>query len=243
MPLCWIFLLKRRRALSNVSFSPTRTSANRCSPPPTGISHRASGARPTGLDAGLTTVPKHVPREPPEHKRWSRAGQTPHRGRCGPYHRSVETLVDLLDGAAERYGDRPALRLRGDDESTEAWSYRELQLRSKVAAWRLRALGLEPGDRILTWSPSTPELPAAYFGAMRAGLVLVPLDLRMAPDAIERIAARADAKRLLIGTGRDAPDPREAGLASFPTTRLDELAAPADHTMPADWEALVGGWP
>src|SRR5829696_482790 len=28
MPDCWIFLLKRRRALSNVSFSPTRTSAN-----------------------------------------------------------------------------------------------------------------------------------------------------------------------------------------------------------------------
>src|SRR4051812_36622101 len=33
MPLCWIFLLKRRRALSNVSFSPTRTSANPGSPP------------------------------------------------------------------------------------------------------------------------------------------------------------------------------------------------------------------
>src|SRR5262245_33601861 len=29
MPLCWIFLLKRRSALSKVSFSPTRTSANR----------------------------------------------------------------------------------------------------------------------------------------------------------------------------------------------------------------------
>ena len=28
MPLCWIFLLKRRRAASKVSFSPTRTSAN-----------------------------------------------------------------------------------------------------------------------------------------------------------------------------------------------------------------------
>src|SRR6188472_1549174 len=33
MPLCWIFLLKRRRALSKVSFSPTRTSANLGSPP------------------------------------------------------------------------------------------------------------------------------------------------------------------------------------------------------------------
>src|SRR5665213_3132855 len=28
MPLCWIFLLNRRSALSKVSFSPTRTSAN-----------------------------------------------------------------------------------------------------------------------------------------------------------------------------------------------------------------------
>jgi long-chain acyl-CoA synthetase len=155
----------------------------------------------------------------------------------------METLVELVDEAAARYADRPALRLRGDDASTSAWSYAELARRSKVAAWRLRALGLEPGDRILTWSPSTPELPATYVGAMRAGLVLVPLDLRMAPDAIERIAARAEAKRLIVGTGRDAPDPREAGLASFPTTRLDELAAAPDDTLPDDWEAQVEAWP
>ena len=155
----------------------------------------------------------------------------------------MNTIVELIDSAAARYGDRPALGLRGDDESTASWSYRELARRSRIAAWRLRALGLEPGDRILTWSPSTPELPAAYFGAMRAGVVLVPLDLRMAPDAIERIAARAEAKRLLIGTGRDAPDPREAGLGSFPTTRLDELVAEPDESFPADWEAQVDAWP
>ena len=155
----------------------------------------------------------------------------------------METLIELLDRAAERFGDRPALGLRGDDDTTVAWSYRELARRSRIAAWRLRALGLASGDRILTWSPSTPVLPAVYFGAMRAGLVLVPLDLRMAPDAIERIAARAEAQRLIIGTGRDAPDPREAGLAHFPTTRLDELAAEVDETFPADWEAQVDGWP
>ena len=28
-----------------------------------------------------------------------------------------------------------------------------------------RAFGLRPGDRILTWSPSSPGLPAAYIGA------------------------------------------------------------------------------
>ena len=89
-----------------------------------------------------------------------------------------------------RYGERPALALRADDDTLHEWSYSELRRRSRIAAWRLRALGLEAGDRILTWSPATPELPAAYFGAMRAGVIYVPLDLRMAPDAIERVAAR-----------------------------------------------------
>ena len=142
--------------------------------------------------------------------------------------RGMETLIDLLDEAARRYGERPALGLRGDDDATVTWSYAELLRRSRIAAWRLRALGLEAGERILTWSPSTPELPAVYFGAMRAGLVLVPLDLRMAPDAIERIAARAEAKRLIVGTGRDAPDPREAGLAIVP----DDAPGHADRRSP-----------
>jgi long-chain acyl-CoA synthetase len=159
------------------------------------------------------------------------------------YHPCVDTLVDLLERAATRYGDRPALGMRGDDDAVVTWSYRELLRRSRVAAWRLRALGLNDGDRILTWSPSTPELPAVYFGAMRAGLVLVPLDLRMAPDAIERIAARADAGRLVVGTGRDAPDPREAGLGTFPTTLLHELIAEPDASFPVDWEAQLDSWP
>jgi long-chain acyl-CoA synthetase len=160
-----------------------------------------------------------------------------------PYHPRVETLVELLEGAAARYGERPALGLRGDDDSTVSWSYTEVLRRSRIAAWRLRGLGLQAGDRVLTWSPSTPELPAAYFGAMRAGLVLVPLDLRMAPDAIERIAERAQAKRLIVGTGRDAPDPREAGLQTFPTTHLGDLTTDPDDTFPADWEAQLEVWP
>ena len=156
---------------------------------------------------------------------------------------AMTTLLDLFDSAVERFGDRPALALDGDVGSAMSWTYRELGLRSRLAAWRLRAAGLEPGDRILTWSPATPRLPAAYFGAMRAGLVLVPLDLRMAPDAIERIAVRAEAKRLILGAGPDAPDPRGAGLAEFPTTGLDELTADADETFPTDWEQQLAAWP
>ncbi len=114
--------------------------------------------------------------------------------------------------------------------------------RSRLAAWRLRALGLTPGDRVLTWSPSTPALPAAYFGSMYARLIFVPLDARMAPDTINRIVHRSGATRLLLGTGRDAPDPREAGLERFPTTPVDALSADPDGSLPADWEAQVAAW-
>jgi long-chain acyl-CoA synthetase len=153
------------------------------------------------------------------------------------------TLLELFDQAAARFADRPALALAGDDAEAMAWSYRELKRRSGIAAWRLRALGLTAGDRVLTWSPSTPDLPAVYFGAMRARLVLVPLDLRMAPDAIERIAGRADARRLLLGSGRDAPDPTDAGLQQFPTTTIASLTAEPDDGFPPDWEAQLDAWP
>jgi long-chain acyl-CoA synthetase len=149
----------------------------------------------------------------------------------------------MLDEAVATNGPKAALSLRLDDGTTIHWTYRDLDRRSRLAAWRLRARGLEPGDRVLTWSPSTPELPATYFGAMRAGLILVPLDLRMSADAVEGVVAASGAKHLILGTGRDAPDPREAGLERFPTTTVDAIAAEADATIPADWEARMAAWP
>ncbi len=152
------------------------------------------------------------------------------------------TLLDLLEASAATYGPKNALGLRRDDGTAFHWSYAELLRRSRLAAWRLRALGLEPGDRVLTWSPSTPALPAAYFGAMYARLVFVPLDARMAPDTITRIVERSGAVRLILGTGRDAPDPSEVGLERFPTTQVEDLSAEPDATFPADWEAQQAAW-
>jgi long-chain acyl-CoA synthetase len=155
----------------------------------------------------------------------------------------METLIDLLEDAATRFAATPALGLRMDDGTTWHWTAAEVARRSRIAAWRLRALGLQPGDRVLTWSPSTPALPAAYFGCMYAGLIFVPLDARMAPDTVARIVDKSGAVRLLLGSGRDAPDPGEVGLETFPTTIVDDLSADPDDTFPADWEAQVQAWP
>ncbi len=153
------------------------------------------------------------------------------------------TLLDLLDTAVRRYEARNALSLRRDDGTTTHWTYRELGRRARIAAWRLHALGLQPGDRVLTWSPSTPALPAAYFGAMFNRLIYVPLDQRMSAEAIERIRVKSGAARLLVGTGRDAPDPSAVGMGDFPTTTIEDLCADPDTTFPPDWEAQVDAWP
>ncbi|HLB44330.1 MAG TPA: AMP-binding protein [Candidatus Limnocylindrales bacterium] len=173
-----------------------------------------------------------------------------------PDPRTFDSLLDLIEDAATRYAGRVQLALRTDDGLHLPWSAADVNHHAKLVAWRLRRLGLKPGDRLLTWSPSTPALPAIYFGAMRAGVVVVPLDLRMAPDVLQRIAASADASWVAVGTGLDAPDPQAGGLAHLNIRTIDWLAAePAhenaaatdegglDDPFPADWEAQVDSWP
>jgi long-chain acyl-CoA synthetase len=133
--------------------------------------------------------------------------------------------------------------LRTDDGVELPWSAAEMRRRSLLAAWRLRARGLQPGDRLLTWSPSTPRLPAVYWGAMRAGVIVVPLDLRMTTGVITRISARAETQWLAVDSGLDAPDPASVGLDHFTVWRLEELVADPDEAFPADWEAQAAAWP
>ena len=169
---------------------------------------------------------------------------------------TFDSLLDLLDDASTRYAGKRQLALRTDDGLQLPWTAADLKYRSKLAAWRLRRLGLQPTDRLLTWSPSTPALPAVYYGAMRAGLVIVPLDLRMAPDVILRIAQKSDARWLAVGTGLDAPDPASAGFDNVAVRTVDWLTSdPAhqnaaatdeggpDDPFPDDWERQVDSWP
>jgi long-chain acyl-CoA synthetase len=173
-----------------------------------------------------------------------------------PDPRTFDSLIDLLEDAAKRWAGREQMALRTDDGMHLPWTAADVNRHSKLVAWRLRRLGLQPGDRMLTWSPSTPALPAVYFGAMRAGVIIVPLDLRMAPDVLQRIALKSEARFLTVGTGLDAPDPQAGGLDHLNIRTVEWLAAePAhenafasdegglDDPFPSDWEALVDSWP
>ena len=80
----------------------------------------------------------------------------------------VGSLTDLINDALQRYADQTAYILLG-----HAVTYREVdRMAAAFAAW-LQSRGLKKGDRIALMLPNLLQYPAAMFGALRAGLIVV----------------------------------------------------------------------
>ncbi|MDP9398397.1 MAG: long-chain fatty acid--CoA ligase [Actinomycetota bacterium] len=80
-------------------------------------------------------------------------------------------LASSLVRAAREHGDRPALRL--DDYVLD---YRALDEASARLADYLRRAGVEPGDRVGIMLPNVPPFAIIYYGTLRAGGVVVPMN-------------------------------------------------------------------
>jgi benzoate-CoA ligase family protein len=86
----------------------------------------------------------------------------------------------LFDNLARGFGDRLALTGPGGTRS-----YAELCAEASRWGHGLRSLGLNPGDRILMFLDDTPAYPAAFFGAVRAGLVPLLINTLTPPDLLQ----------------------------------------------------------
>ena len=83
----------------------------------------------------------------------------------------MTSLVSSLESAAHTHPDRPAVVL---DETV--LSYADLWERTaRVAGW-LREKGHQPGDRVGLMLPNVPAFPVLYYGILRAGGVVVPMN-------------------------------------------------------------------
>ena len=116
-------------------------------------------------------------------------------------------------------GSRPDhVALRADDG---ALTYAQLDAAATLAARRLSALGVGPGDRVGIALPARRAFVEALHGCMRLGAVAVPIDLRLRPGE----------RRL-----------RTAGCAAVVTDPLEGLAdegAPLALTHDLDETAVV----
>ncbi|MFB7243946.1 long-chain-fatty-acid--CoA ligase [Streptomyces populi] len=80
-------------------------------------------------------------------------------------------LVTLLAATASAHGERVAVR---HDDST--LTYAELDDASARVAALLRDRGVAPGDRVALTMPNVPLFPVLYYGILRAGGVVVPMN-------------------------------------------------------------------
>ena len=143
------------------------------------------------------------------------------------------TLVDLLRESAARYGDGPALLIKPGFR-TRIWTYRDLADLAPRVARVLAEQGLERGDRVLIWGVNRPEWAIGFFGALFAGLVLVPLDVRSQPEFVAKVAQRTRAKLLLAST---QTAPMAEGL-NLPVVLIESLPDRARNAAPLPTPSL-----
>ncbi len=114
-------------------------------------------------------------------------------------------LASIVTESAARAPESPAIRL-GD----AALSYADLDDRSARLATLLRERGLGLGDRVGVMLPNVLEFPVAYYGVLRAGCVVVPMNVLLKRREIGFYLEDSGAKLLLAWHGFAA----EAGVGA-----------------------------
>src|SRR5687768_12539936 len=109
-----------------------------------------------------------------------------------PY-RTELTPVAFLRRSAYVFPDKTAV-VHGE----RRYTYRQLEERANRLASGLRALGLRHLDRVAIIAPNTPAMLEAHFGVPAAGLVLVPINIRLNRDEVAYILQHSGARVVLV---------------------------------------------
>jgi malonyl-CoA/methylmalonyl-CoA synthetase len=105
--------------------------------------------------------------------------------------------------------------------------------RSARAAGRLTAAGARPGDRVLISGPASAALVVAHVGALRAGLVVVPVNSAYSRRELGVIVADAEPRVALLAGG---------DLRAW-AAELDPALTVGDVTAADAGGRAAGGWP
>ena len=106
-------------------------------------------------------------------------------------------------------------------------TYRELDERSDARAADLAACGLVRGDRLATLTGNSPEHVEVFFACTKAGLVLLPLNWRLARPELEFQLEDAAPKLLLVEEG-------QVPVGAVPAQPIDALPPAAEFEPVAE---------
>jgi long-chain acyl-CoA synthetase len=134
-------------------------------------------------------------------------------------------LATHLTDATRRDPSRVAVKL-DDAELT----YAQLADATARLAGLLRAHGLTPGDRVGIMLPNLPYFPVCYYGVMRAGGVVVPMNVLLKAREVEFYLSDSGA-RLLFAWEEFAPEAQRGA---------EQAGAECIVVSPGDFEDRIG---
>ncbi|WP_370970284.1 AMP-binding protein [Amycolatopsis sp. cg9] len=120
----------------------------------------------------------------------------------------------LLSRAAATWPDHPAVRETG---SGRGLTHQQLEAAAQVQAQALADAGVAPGDPVALRLPTSVDFAVAFFGALRAGAVVVPLSPQVPGPELEKLLEHSGAKVVIQ---RDAEAELPAGVSGL-TPRSD----------------------
>jgi acyl-CoA synthetase (AMP-forming)/AMP-acid ligase II/acyl carrier protein len=136
----------------------------------------------------------------------------------------VGTLCAALDWHVQHHPDRPHIIFEETDAEAVPISYRALAERARRAAGGLREIDIADGDRVAIMLPTGEEFFVAFFSALYAGAIPVPIYPPARASQIEEhlrhqagILGNAGAKVLLTS-------PQMRGTSGLLRSLLDSLA-------------------
>ena len=137
-------------------------------------------------------------------------------------------LAAVLEYSAGEYPDRVAV-VHGSSRLT----YRELEAWASKVANALIDRGISAGDRVALSCPNLPAFPVIYYGILKAGGVVVPLNILLTEREIAYHLADSAAKAYFCFSGSPELPIGAAGAAAFERTATCEhlvliTADPAD---------------
>ena len=129
---------------------------------------------------------------------------------------SNKTIARAAADAAERFGDRTAIKYKHDGEWHEK-SFAAVGELVDELALGLIDLGLQAGDRVSLLCNTRPEWTYASLAISRAGGIVVPIYPTNSPDECEWVAGNSDSKIVIC------EDPGQAAKIEQVRERLEHL--------------------
>ena len=147
-------------------------------------------------------------------------------------------LAVMLEDSARRVPDRDALVL-GDTRLT----YAQVDAMANQVANLLVSRGVEPGDKVALTCPNLPYFPVVYYGILKAGAVVVPLNVLFKGREVAYHLDDSDARAYVCFEGTAELPMAECGQQGFDATPGCEhfFVIPADPagSVPAGADNLL----